>query len=72
MAYVGKTKTVTYTIEGGRYHVTTYVTQGNWVYQCNLWFDSFEDLREFADNQKEFLYNMLIMYKQNRIQSQYL
>lgn len=50
MAYVGKTKTVTYTIEGGRYHVTTYVTQGNWVYQCNLWFDSFEDLREFADN----------------------
>lgn len=49
MMLVGKKKMVTYEEIGGRYHVTRYVTQGNWENICDLWFDSYSEMREWAD-----------------------
>ena len=49
MVYNGKMKMVIYDKENGRYHVSRYVTQGNWENICDYWFDTMEELEKWAD-----------------------
>lgn len=49
MVYRGKTKMVIYEESNGKYHVSRYVTQGNWENICDYWFDSLKELQDWAD-----------------------
>ncbi len=49
MVYNGKSKMVIYEETGGRYHVSRFVTQGNWENICDIWFDTLSELKDWAD-----------------------
>ena len=49
MVYNGNKKKVIYDEVKGRYHVTRYVTQGNWENICDFWFDSWGKLIDWAN-----------------------
>ncbi len=50
MIFVGRVKMANYNEENGKYHVTSYVTQGNWTNTCDLWFDTYDDLIAWANS----------------------
>ena len=50
MMCVGKVKMANYEEVNGKYHVTSYVTQGNWTNYCDLWFDTYSDLVEWTNS----------------------